>query len=130
MAGRAVLTLGAAVLLLSGIALLFAADDIAATLLRGAPAGEAALQVAAAGLLGFAATDWMWRANRIGGVYGRPLAIGNLMLFTVAGASLARAVAGGELPFAAAVPALLFVALAAAFGWLAFAHDPLSGSDL
>lgn len=124
--GRAILSTSAAILLALGAVGLFGADDFARALLGGAAAGESVVQVAAGGLLGFAIVNWMSRGSRIGGIYMRPLALGNLLLFVVAGLSLGKALFAGNLPAAVIAPALAFCGLAFAFGWLAFGHDPLS----
>lgn len=129
MIGRAILSAGAAVLFVVGVSGLFGADELARVFLRGAGAGEPLIHIAAGGLLGFAMVNWMSRGNRIGGIYMRPLAIGNLLLFTVSGLSLARALMAGQLPPLATALALAFSALAVAFGWLAFAHDPLASRN-
>lgn len=123
--GRAILTASALILIVLGTIGLFGADELAHSLLGGAGAGEAVIQVAAGGLLGFAVVNWMSRGNRIGGIYMRPLALGNLLLFTVAGLSVGKALRSGELPAVTIAPALAFCGLALAFGWLAFGHDPL-----
>jgi hypothetical protein len=124
--GRAILTTSAIILTGLGAIGLFGADELARSLLGGSGAGEAVIQVAAAGLLGFAIVNWMSRGNRIGGIYMRPLALGNLLLFTAAGLSLGKAFGAGQLPSVTVAPALAFCGLALAFGWLAFGHDPLS----
>lgn len=130
--GRVILSTSAGILFDLGVVALFGADDLGRSLLGGAPAGESAIQVLAGGLLGFAIVNWMSRGNRIGGIYMRPLALGNLLLFTVAGLSLGKTVSSGQLPAIVIAPALAFSGFAVAFGWLAFGHDPLShgrGSD-
>lgn len=129
MIGRAILSTSAAVLFAVGLVSLFSADELARVLLNGAGAGEPLIHTAASGLLGFAMTNWMSRGNRIGGIYMRPIALGNLLLFAVSGLSLARALMAGQLPPLATPLAVAFSALAVAFGWLAFAHDPLTSGD-
>lgn len=124
MTGRPILTIAAAVLITCGAALLFAGDMAAAAVGAPGPAGEALAQVAAAGLLGLGVTDWMARDTRIGGLYGRPLALGNLLAFVVAATSLGRAWRAGALVPATAAATIAAALLAVAFGWLAFVHDP------
>lgn len=123
--GRAILSIGAVILLIFGVVGLFGADELARSLLEGATAGEALIQVAAGALLGFAIVNWMSRGNRIGGIYMRPLALVNLLMFSVAGLSLGKALLSGQLPAILIAPALTFCGLALAFGWLAFGHGPL-----
>lgn len=48
------------------------------------------LQILGATYFGFAMINWTARANLIGGIYGRPLAIGNLTHFTIGALALAK----------------------------------------
>ena len=69
------LTLG-----LLGLTTTFAPDFVLSSL--GAPVSPALLlmiQILGALYMGFAALNWMARDNLIGGIYSRPVAIGNLM---------------------------------------------------
>ncbi len=123
--GRCILTTSAFFLFALGGAGLFLADEIAERLLAAAPAGESFAQLAAAGALGFAVTDWMSRGSRIGGIYARPLVLGNVLLFAIATSAIARPAFAGLLPPVAMYLAVALGAMALAFAWLAFAHDPL-----
>ena len=83
-----VLLTGAAVFLGGyGVALLFLPDvllGLFATDVRGATdirAGLFAQQFGTA-LLGLAAVNWIARASPVGGIYGRPLVVGNVVFFT------------------------------------------------
>lgn len=49
------------------------------------------LQLLGAAYLGFAMLNWMAKGNLIGGIYSRPVAIGNLMHFIVSGLALLKA---------------------------------------
>ena len=53
-----------------------------------------ALQMAGALYFGFAMINWTARANLIGGIYGRPIAIGNVMHFFIGAMALMN---GGNL---------------------------------
>jgi hypothetical protein len=80
------------------------------------------VQVLGALYLGFAGLNWMARENLIGGIYSRPVAIGNLMHFLVAGLALIKAVMGSsELALYWPV-ALLYIGFATAFGLIIFRH--------
>jgi len=130
MFGRLLLTASAIFLAILGLAGLFAPDEIESLLDRSAPPTLAlALQLAAGGLLGFAMLNWMSRRNRIGGIYGRPLGVGNLLLFAVGASSLGKAAVAGTAPAATIPLTALFALLAAAFAWLVFVHDPLSRAE-
>jgi hypothetical protein len=50
-----------------------------------------AVQVAGAMLLGFAILNWMAKESVIGGIYNRPLAMGNFMHFAVGAIALVKA---------------------------------------
>jgi hypothetical protein len=96
----------------------------------GTPVSPASLlltQVLGALWLGFAGLDWMARSNLIGGIYSRPVAIGNLMHFLVAGLAMIRIVAERAELRALWPIALLYVAFAAGFGLVLFRHPIPAG---
>ena len=51
------------------------------------------LQILGAGYLGFAMLNWMTKNNLIGGIYSKPLVIGNLVHFLVSSFALIKIVA-------------------------------------
>jgi hypothetical protein len=70
---------GSAVLLaIAGLTCLFLPDFVAPRL-GGASASTAPIQLTAAGLLGFAALDWIGRNAIYGGIYGRPIVLANFL---------------------------------------------------
>ena len=71
-----------------------------------------AAQIAGALYLGFAILNWMARESTIGGIYNRPLAMGNFTHFFVAGAALLK----GGFWIAGAIYAIFAIA----FGVLIF----------
>lgn len=78
-------------------------------------------QVAGALYLGFAFLNWMARSILIGGIYARPVAVGNLLHF------LAGALALGKQAPTVGSPLLwvlagVYTLLAALFGWVTFTH--------
>ncbi|AWN24126.1 hypothetical protein DKM44_13570 [Deinococcus irradiatisoli] len=107
--------------------LLFAADVVAGWL--GAPSAgmEVMAQLAASGLLGLGLINWWWRGNLVGGIYGRPLGLANLLCFLSAAASLGRATQAGTLPGAVWVVVIGSAALALAFAWRMFVWTPQPG---
>lgn len=117
------MTVSALVLGLLGLATTFAPDSVLRSL--GAPETPALLlltQVLGALYVGFAGLNWMARGNLIGGIYSRPLAIGNLMHFLVASFAMLRTVPRApELPLLWPL-ALVYVGFAAAFGVTLFRH--------
>jgi hypothetical protein len=109
----------AAVLLFGGSALLFAPDVLLPVLVPGFPPTAAWLgQLLAAAWLGVAALNWLQRAAVLGGIYGRPVVLANLVLYFVSALSLLRAVVGGGAPGAAWGALALAAPLATAYGAL------------
>lgn len=96
----------AAVLALGGLALLFAADALLPALVPGLPPTAAWLgQLLGAAWLGVAALNWLQRGAVLGGAYGRPVVVANLVLYFVTALSAARAVpAGGPRLWLLALP--------------------------
>jgi hypothetical protein len=115
---------------LGGAALEFAPHEI----LRyfGAESSGAAplfLQLGGALYLGFAMTDWMAKSILIGGIYARPLAVGNLSHFLIGALAL--------LKYAFAAPnaglvwpvAIVYSLLAIFFGIVVFTHPLKTAKD-
>lgn len=76
------------------------------------------LQLLGAIYLGGAMTNWMAKGSLVGGIFGRPLAMGNLAHFGMGALALVRAaLAGSALVWPAA---LLYAALALGFYAVAF----------
>ena len=72
-------------LALLGLPCIFAPDVVLQRLAGSTTAGaELIVQITGALYLGFAGLNWMGKANLMGGIYGRPVAIGNLLHFLVA----------------------------------------------
>ena len=78
------------------------------------------VQVTGALYLGFAMLNWMARGNLIGGIYGRPVAFGNFMHFTVVELALLKAVIAGPRPPVVVVGAAMYGAFCVGFGWVLF----------
>jgi len=75
------------------------------------------VQLLGAAAFGFALTNWTARGSIIGGIYARPLSIGNLVHFSCGAAALVREIARGG-----ADPILLALAAGFALFALAFAY--------
>ncbi|NDK56305.1 hypothetical protein [Pontibacter fetidus] len=80
------------------------------------------LQLLGAAYLGFALLNWMARANLIGGIYSRPVAIGNLMHFIVSGLALLKAAFAGPGNIALWVTGVVFIGFAILFAKVTFTH--------
>lgn len=111
----------AVLLLVGGVALLFAPDVILPRLVPGFPAAGSWLgQLLAAAWLGLGALNWLSRSLLLGGIYGRPVVVANAACYFVAATVLLPIVARDDAPAAlrlAAVPVLLF---AGVYFWLLF----------
>lgn len=113
-----------------GVAATFTPQEILAR--SGCPCGDVGvlvIQVLGALYLGFAMLNWMARSNLIGGIYSRPLAIGNLIHLAVVAITLAKAVAGGSLRTSETIAACVaYSAFAVWFGLVVFTH-PIHNLD-
>lgn len=112
------LTLGA-----FGLASTFAPDLVLRQ--AGAPPSPVLLlmvQVLGALYVGFAALNWMARENLIGGIYSRPVAIGNLMHFLVAGLAMVELAASTPEVSLLWPLTLVYAGFAIAFGLVLFRH--------
>ena len=117
----------ALILFAVGGAALFAAAELAHFFGAGGSNSLAlAIQLTGCGLLGFAALNWMSRGTRIGGIYARPIGIGNLLLFMTTSLTIGRAAFAGTFPVIVSVVGVIFAVLAIVFAWLVFLHDPLA----
>lgn len=120
---RILMTVSALVMGLLGLATTFAPDYALGSL--GAPGTPAILlltQVLGALYVGLAGLNWMARDNLIGGIYSRPVAIGNLIHFLVASFAIVRTVAGAPELQVLWPLAFVYVGLAASFGVILFRH--------
>jgi hypothetical protein len=118
----------AIVLLLGGLALLFAPDVLLPALVPGFPPAAAWLgQLLGAAWIGVAALNWLQRAAVLGGIYGRPVVLANVALYFISALSLLRALLGGAAPPALWLALAPMAALAAAYGVLLLRgpFDPL-----
>ena len=102
---------------------IFAPQEIVAY--SGGPSGAVytlAVQVFGAVYFGFALLNWMARANLIGGIYSRPVAIGNFVHFFIAAVALLKAVLTGEHRLPAVLGAVAYAAFALLFTLVLFGN--------
>jgi len=86
-----ILLASAVLLMASGVATLFAPDEIAVILARsGEPASAMVVQLLGGALFALGFLDWMNRFATIGGIYGRPIVVANLAFFFIAATTFAR----------------------------------------
>jgi hypothetical protein len=120
---KLLMTTSAIALGLIGVALTFFPAEIAgyARLSTGTGRATVVLQILGALYFSFAMVNWTARANLIGGIYARPISIGNLTHFTIAALALIKAYAATNdamvLPFA-----IGYTIFAALFAVVFFRH--------
>ena len=108
----------------AGVALLFASEEIFATLAGSDELPMTALvgQLLAAAWLGLAALNWFTRGSVLGGIYGRPIVLANAALYFISAMVLFDAPKGATVWIVFVVAA----AMAAAYGALLF-RGPFTG---
>jgi hypothetical protein len=109
----------AIVLFLSGAAMLFAADTILALLVPGYPSAGLWLgQLLAAALLGLGALNWFSQSTVLGGIYGRPVVMANVMFYLVSALGMLKASMRAGFPLALSLIAVVASVFAIVYGWL------------
>ena len=117
------MSLSAAAMALTGLALEFFPQETLHGL--GLPSEGAApllLQITGALYLGFAMTNWMAKAVLIGGIYARPLAIGNFAHFTVGALALVKYALTTEASVFVWIPTIVYAIFAILFGYVFVTH--------
>jgi hypothetical protein len=79
------------------------------------------LQLMGALYFSFAMINWTAKANLIGGIYGRPIAIGNLTHFVIGALALAKAYFASYTSIIV-VPAIIYLSFAILFVAIFFTH--------
>jgi hypothetical protein len=126
MKSKIVLTASAVFLLGAGVCLDFLPQEVAAALgLSSEATAVVLLQVLAAAFLGTGFMNWLSKGKPMGGIYSRPLALQNLLLFGVAAITLDKAALHASMARGIQLSAILFTAFAIAYCWLMFFHDPV-----
>ena len=117
---RILMLLSAAFMFALGLITTFSPQSF---LMHGASPSEALIVQAAGALyLGFAMTNWMAKDNLIGGIYSRPVAMGNLLhFFAVAMALLKISATPQRTPTILALTAI-YTVFAIWFGLVVFTH--------
>jgi hypothetical protein len=117
MSTRLLLSSSALFLAIIGLALTFAPQEILAIT---EPLQTIAAQLLGAALCGFALLNWMSKGTAMGGIYGRPLAMGNLAHFTAGGLALMKVAEQLDPPWLFFTIASLYLLFAALFARAAF----------
>ena len=105
--------------MIAGLALLFASDVLLPALVPELPPAAAWLgQLLGAAWLAIGALNWLQRDAMLGGIYGRPIVLANLVLYFVSALSLLRALMSAGAPPALWLVLVPSVLLAAVYGAL------------
>lgn len=75
----------------------------------------ALMQILGSALIGIAITNFMSRGATVGGIYGKPIQMGNLVFHLATGLGLLKFVFSAESWILFGIPALLYLALTAGF---------------
>ena len=86
------------------------------------------LQLLGALYFAFAMLNWMAKDSLIGGIYNRPVAIGNFVHFLVGALALARPALRAPFQSMVVVPAIVYTLFAVAFGYVFFTSPVKPGS--
>jgi len=118
---KLLLTASAVLMALAGLGGTFApAEFLAALHLPSTGILTLLIQLLAALLLAFAIANWTAKDSRIGGIYNRSLALGNLLHFTIGAITLSKYVVGHDAPMYVFIATLLYVVFALSFAKITF----------
>lgn len=115
---KIVLTASSILMGITGLLLTFLPQEVATT------AGwneqtSIVLQIIGALYFGFAMINWMSKANLIGGIYNRPLAVGNLTHFVIAALACVKYSPKNTTLI---IVTIIYSIFAIAFGYILFTH--------
>ena len=118
---RALMVASSTVLGAAGLAASFAPAELLAAL--SAPTAEplpVLIQLLGALYMAFAITNWTAQGHIIGGIYSRPLALGNFMHFMVGALALLKHVTSKGFAAPLVIALVAYSVLALCFGYLVF----------
>ena len=87
------------------------------------------LQILGALYFGFAITNWTAKASLIGGIYGKPIAIGNFAHFMIATFALIRFLINDNFQIIILVLAIIYSSFTILFGYILFIYDPVTKQE-
>jgi len=120
---RWLMTGSAVIMGVTGIALSFGPQEILTYLLNQPVTGSEVitLQILGALYFAFAMVNWMSKANLIGGIYARPIAIGNMTHFVIGAFALLKGYSASS-ERVILIAAIVYVVLGALFTKVLFTH--------
>jgi hypothetical protein len=106
-----------------GIAFSFLPQEIASYLgVDSTVVGQLMLQILGALYFAFGMINWMAKGNLIGGIYGRPLAVGNVVHFSMGTLVLVKALNSASVPGWLLVASMVYAVFAVLFAKVLFTH--------
>lgn len=127
MNSRLLMVTSSAVLAIGGIVAIFAPAELLSSIGLADIAPPVLVQLLGAPYFAFAITNWTAKDNAIGGIYSRPLALGNFSHFAIGTLVLLRpAIALPRVPFLLAL--VVYAVFALLFGALLFGRGPVDKS--
>lgn len=123
---RLLMTASALFLALLGLPCVFAPDVVLTRLTGGTSVfAEIIVQLTGALYVGFAALNWMSKGSLLGGIYGRPVGVGNLLHFFAGALAMVKVIPVIGAPAIAWVACVGYVLFAVGFG-LVVLRNPLA----
>ncbi len=120
----------AAFLARAGLAASFLPEEIRRHLGANAQTLEVLIVQAAGGAyMGFAILNWTARENLLGGIYSRPVALGNFLHFAVVAIAVLKLLIGGESSIEVVIAGIIYTGFAIAFGIVLFTHPGQKGNS-
>ena len=127
---RILMTASSAALGVAGMAASFAPEELLTSL--GAPVVEplpVLIQLLGATYIAFAIMNWTAKDNIIGGIYARPLSLGNCVHFIAGALALAKHPSAHGVSMLLTTVLVAYAILALAFTWLVFGSTPVQQSS-
>ena len=119
---KMLMTVSALVMGLAGIALTFAPEEILAYIdPHDTAMDRIMLQIMGALYFAFAMINWTAKANLIGGIYSRPIAIGNFTHFAIGALALFKSYSSLD-DTLMLIPLIVYSVFAVSFGIVFFTH--------
>ncbi|RUO80055.1 hypothetical protein CWI84_07075 [Idiomarina tyrosinivorans] len=122
--GRFIMGLSAVLMVAAGAILLFVPEQVAAAFHRDAYPRELT-SVLAAVYVGMGYGNWLAKGQLIGGIYGRPLCVGNFFHAMVGALALIGALWNGVPSLALLITCAVYALFALLFAWLLLRMPPV-----
>ena len=123
------MTMSALIMIVAGIILSFLPAEVGSLMdLKGAPWDNVILQILGAMYFSFGMINWMAKANLIGGIYGRPIAVGNFAHFMMGGLALIKVYYNSH-ELAMLPLTIIYLVLGVLFGIVLFTHPIQDKTD-